>query len=243
MSWLNLRQSLQTRLGVSTAATTLILSTMLSLLVGQISRVQVEERIERSLEELADRAADRLDQGMFERYRDINSLAILDPFRQSNYPNIKKRIFLEQEQNTYPAYAWIGLSDRQGKVIASTKGILVREQAALLDIATDAIFVRALDGTILFWNCGAERIYGWQADEVLGQNAQTLLNRDPSLQLEEAGQNILDRGEWRGELEKINKAGHLYNCRKSLDASARSPRKTKIYNESLRQRSLLTIFI
>ncbi|MGL5880800.1 MAG: ATP-binding protein, partial [Xenococcaceae cyanobacterium] len=85
----------------------------------------------------------------------------------------------------------------------------VREQAALLDIASDAIFVRALDGTILFWNCGAERIYAWKADEVLGQNAKTLLNRDTSSQLEEAEQKIIEQGEWRGELKKINKSGHV----------------------------------
>lgn len=36
----------------------------------------------------------------------------------------------------------------------------IREQAALLDVATDAINVRALDNQILFWNKGAERLYG-----------------------------------------------------------------------------------
>src|SRR5688572_3090730 len=41
----------------------------------------------------------------------------------------------------------------------------IREQAALLDEARDAIVVRALDDRILFWNKGAERLYGWTAEE------------------------------------------------------------------------------
>src|SRR5262245_11790863 len=37
----------------------------------------------------------------------------------------------------------------------------IREQAALLDEANDAILVRNLDDHIVFWNHGAERLYGW----------------------------------------------------------------------------------
>ena len=40
----------------------------------------------------------------------------------------------------------------------------LREQATLLDNARDAILVRDLDDNILFWNKGAERIYGWQVE-------------------------------------------------------------------------------
>ena len=35
------------------------------------------------------------------------------------------------------------------------------KQAALLDLSPDAIIVRKLDGTITFWNKGAEKIYGY----------------------------------------------------------------------------------
>jgi PAS domain-containing protein len=43
----------------------------------------------------------------------------------------------------------------------------LQEQAALLDIATDAIFVQALNNHILFWNKGAEHLYGWTAESAL----------------------------------------------------------------------------
>ncbi|MGL5064182.1 MAG: hybrid sensor histidine kinase/response regulator [Microcoleus sp.] len=129
LNWLNPHQNLQTRLGISTATTAILLSTLLSLIVGQISRSQLETQIQDSLEKLADRAADRLDQGMFERYRDINSLAILGPIRQAD-SNAKKRVFLEEEQRTYPAYAWIGLTDTKGNIIAATQGLLEGKNVA-----------------------------------------------------------------------------------------------------------------
>src|SRR4051812_37179359 len=50
----------------------------------------------------------------------------------------------------------------------------IREQAALLDEARDAIVVRALDNRIIFWNKGAERLYGWTPAEVIGRTAREL---------------------------------------------------------------------
>ncbi|WP_322505940.1 PAS domain-containing protein [Chroococcidiopsis cubana] len=46
----------------------------------------------------------------------------------------------------------------------------MRAQAELLDVATDAIIVRSLDDKVLYWNKGAERLYGWQAQEAIGRN-------------------------------------------------------------------------
>jgi PAS domain S-box-containing protein len=81
----------------------------------------------------------------------------------------------------------------------------ISQQAALLDIATDAILVRDLDHKILFWNKSAERIYGWKAQEVLGQNAKNLLYKEISTQLQEALHQVHKTGEWYGELNKIRK--------------------------------------
>ncbi|HEY9651706.1 MAG TPA: PAS domain S-box protein, partial [Coleofasciculaceae cyanobacterium] len=54
----------------------------------------------------------------------------------------------------------------------------VREQAALLDIATDAILVQDFNNQILFWNKSAERLYGWHEQDVLGKNALELLYQE-----------------------------------------------------------------
>lgn len=81
----------------------------------------------------------------------------------------------------------------------------IREQAALLDVSTEAIFVRALDNKILFWNKGAERLYGWKTEEVLGKNAPELLDKKSAPQQEEIQKVIAEKGEWRGELYKVTK--------------------------------------
>jgi PAS domain S-box-containing protein len=82
----------------------------------------------------------------------------------------------------------------------------IREQAVLLDIAPDAIFVRDLEHHILYWNRGAERLYGWQVAEAIGQKADELLQEDAS-QLAEIMQRLFDRGEWQGEMHKVTHSG------------------------------------
>ena len=82
----------------------------------------------------------------------------------------------------------------------------IREQAALLDIASDAIIVRDLNQHILYWNQGAERIYGWQASEAFMQKADEILRTNDS-QMKTILQKLLDEDKWQGELRKITKAG------------------------------------
>jgi len=83
----------------------------------------------------------------------------------------------------------------------------IREQAALLDHAQDAILVRDLDQNILFWNKGAEQIYGWRAEEVLGKNAQELLFKEHSSQFDVARKAIIQTGEWKGEMRQTRRDG------------------------------------
>ncbi len=83
----------------------------------------------------------------------------------------------------------------------------IREQAALLDQAQDAILVRDLEQNILFWNKGAEKIYGWSAEEVIGRNVKELLFKDRPGQLDVALQAIIQNGEWKGELHQTRRDG------------------------------------
>lgn len=83
----------------------------------------------------------------------------------------------------------------------------IREQAALLDQAQDAILVRDLDHNILFWNKGAERIYGWTAEDAVGKNASQLLLNEPSAQFENARRAVIEKGEWSGEIHQIRRGG------------------------------------
>ncbi len=82
----------------------------------------------------------------------------------------------------------------------------IREQAALLDIATDAILVRDVQNQILFWNKGAERLYGWTSAEALGQKTTNLLYALDDLErVESAQQQLILKGEWQGELNQVTK--------------------------------------
>ncbi len=84
----------------------------------------------------------------------------------------------------------------------------ISEQAALLDIATDAIIVRSLENEILFWNKGAERLYGWHSQEALGKNANQLLYQETfAEQLQQVQLALTQTGEWQGELEQITQDG------------------------------------
>ncbi|WP_310418288.1 PAS domain S-box protein [Chamaesiphon sp. OTE_8_metabat_110] len=85
----------------------------------------------------------------------------------------------------------------------------IQEQAALLDIATDAIIVRDLNGQIQFWNNGATAIYGWLATEAIDRTTAQLFYPDtpPETAVAIAFSSVLDRGSWQGELHKVTKTG------------------------------------
>jgi PAS domain S-box-containing protein len=85
----------------------------------------------------------------------------------------------------------------------------IREQIAMLDVATDAIIVRNwVDFTIEFWNTGAETIYGWQATEVIGlKTTLEIFQKDPALVDMSPLEVLLQKGVWQGELRKLTKAG------------------------------------
>jgi PAS domain S-box-containing protein len=80
----------------------------------------------------------------------------------------------------------------------------IAEQAALLDKARDAILVRDLEGKIVFWNNGAERIYGWTREEVIGRSAGELLYANPT-QFPELNALTMDKGAWQGELQQLTR--------------------------------------
>ncbi len=83
----------------------------------------------------------------------------------------------------------------------------LREQASLLDRAQDAIMVRQLDRTISYWNKGAERLYGWTAEEVIGKTMVTEMYRDPRLLEATMAKTIANNGDWSGELEQRARDG------------------------------------
>jgi PAS domain S-box-containing protein len=98
--------------------------------------------------------------------------------------------------------------ERQRSQEAERQAVIkVREQASLLDRAQDAIMVRNLDRTIRFWNKGAERLYGWTAEEVLGKTMAELMYPDPQVLLDSMAKTLANDGDWTGELEQRARDG------------------------------------
>jgi PAS domain S-box-containing protein len=83
----------------------------------------------------------------------------------------------------------------------------LREQAALLQQAQDAILIRDLNDKILFWNKSAERVYGWTAEEALGESARELLYASDAAELDIAKAELIEHGEWKGEFHHTTKTG------------------------------------
>ena len=82
----------------------------------------------------------------------------------------------------------------------------IREQAALLDKAQDAILVHDLAGRTTYMNPSAVRLYGWTAQEALGQDLEEVLSGQEPGQLAEARATVLRDGEWTGHLRQRTKA-------------------------------------
>jgi PAS domain S-box-containing protein len=81
----------------------------------------------------------------------------------------------------------------------------IREQAALLGVATDAILVQNLSNQILFWNQAAEKLYGWTNKEALQKNIADLFSDNHLPEFIEAQNITIETGSWEGELPQITK--------------------------------------
>lgn len=83
----------------------------------------------------------------------------------------------------------------------------IREQAALLDVATDAIFVCDLDEKILFWNKAAQSLYSWKKEEAINKKTRVLWHEKHVSQVEKALSIMMKHGSWQGELHQKTKSG------------------------------------
>ena len=83
----------------------------------------------------------------------------------------------------------------------------VREQASLLDLTHDSIFVREPNDVITYWNRGAEELYGWKRAEAIGKVTHQLMQTIFPEPLEEITATLLRTGRWDGELVHTKRDG------------------------------------
>ena len=83
----------------------------------------------------------------------------------------------------------------------------IRSQAALLDVTQDAIYVRDFSDRILYWNDGAQRLYGWTMMEVKGKSATEILGTNNTAEWAKALEAVRATGQWEGELSQKRRDG------------------------------------
>jgi PAS domain S-box-containing protein len=84
---------------------------------------------------------------------------------------------------------------------------VLREQASLLDLTHDSIFVRGMDDVITYWNHGSEELYGWHREEAVGRTAHQLLQTRFPEPLAQVDAQLLSTGRWEGELVHTKRDG------------------------------------
>ena len=108
--------------------------------------------------------------------------------------------------------------DRQGQIMAAVEIAFdftelkqaetqIRELKEMLDESEDAIMVREMSGRVLFWNKGAEHMFGWTADEAMERNVRDLLYIKNPTGLLEVNAAVFDGQEHVTELRLTAKDG------------------------------------
>ncbi len=104
----------------------------------------------------------------------------------------------------------------------------IREQAALLDEAREAIVVKDLDRKVTYWNKGAETIYGWSSEEATSGAADSRFPPASQKDVEDAWQAVLKTGKWDGTFQQLTRDGREitvdahWTCLRRADGTPRA---------------------
>src|SRR5262249_35861513 len=83
----------------------------------------------------------------------------------------------------------------------------MRAQAELLDLTHDTVMACNQDDAITYWNRGAEQLYGFGREEVLGKTSREILQTIYSVFFQDITGAMLRDGYWEGELVNTRKDG------------------------------------
>ncbi|MGZ3621672.1 MAG: PAS domain-containing sensor histidine kinase [Ktedonobacteraceae bacterium] len=85
----------------------------------------------------------------------------------------------------------------------------IRLQAELIELAHDAILIRDSVSRVIFWNKGAEELYGWSSQEALGHITHSLLRTHFPVSRAEVESHLEEHGRWEGELTHTCRDGRV----------------------------------
>ena len=129
---------------------------------------------------------------------------IVQPDGQLRYVQAKGQSTLNKEGTVTKLFGTIlDITDRKRTEAA------LWQHVQMLDLASDTIIILDLEATVLYWNQGAEQLYGWEKPEAIGENVHTLLKTVFPDSLETARTTCLTRGYWSGELLHCKRDGTL----------------------------------
>ncbi|MCE5362590.1 sensor domain-containing diguanylate cyclase [Pseudomonas anguilliseptica] len=115
--------SLRSRFAILIALLVASLSWLLGTLIGQDASQRIRQEVGHDLAEIAYMMVDRLDRDMQSR---AAMLQVIGKLRALSQPDdiSEVRVLLDRLQTEFPSIAWIGFTDAQGTVLASSDGVL-----------------------------------------------------------------------------------------------------------------------
>ena len=111
-------------MGLAFSTLSIALTVVVVEVVEREATRHVEHTIGHGLGELALQASDKLDRGMFERYREVGLIASRFALADASLSRADWRHMLDDVRKTYTYYSWIGLADPHGTVMVSAGGLL-----------------------------------------------------------------------------------------------------------------------
>src|SRR5208337_734331 len=95
--------------------------------------------------------------------------------------------------------------ERTAELVSANEDL--QKQAALLNLAHDAIFVVDSADVVSFWNNVAEDLYGFTREQAIGNVASEFLQTRFPESLEQVANQVIDKGRWAGELRHTTSRG------------------------------------
>lgn len=129
----------------------MVLIAVVTLIASWQSSQNLRDVSGKSLTVTAESMGDQLDQHMWARFGEVEILTQLEPFRNPTSID-RTRELINQFKETFPMFSWVGLTDAQGTVLASTDGILEGESIAERPVyleAQDAPFIGDVHEAVL----------------------------------------------------------------------------------------------
>lgn len=134
-------RGLRVRLALGFGLLAIALTVALVLAIGELATRLAQREIGRYLTRLSIEMRDKLDVGMFERVSEIEMLATIDQSSNGARNPAVRRAFLDELRRATPDYAWLGYTDRTGRVTVSLGGVMEG-----VDVSALPWFRRAMEG-------------------------------------------------------------------------------------------------